>query len=113
MEDKKTEIEINDDNFQEKVIEQSKVVPVVIDFFSDWCPPCKMLGPILERLAREYNGKFILAKANVDEAGATAANYGVRSIPSVKMIKEGKIVDEFVGAMPESAVKEWLDKNLS
>lgn len=106
------EIKIDDNDFQEKVIEQSRNIPVVVDFFSEWCPPCKILAPILERLAQEYNGKFILAKANVDEVGATAAKYGVRSIPSVKMFKEGKVVDEFVGAMPESAVKEWLDKNL-
>jgi putative thioredoxin len=112
-ENKEVEIEAADEDFKEKVIEQSKTVPVVVDFFSDWCPPCQILGPILERLVKEYDGKFILAKVNVEGARQASEKYGVRSIPSVKMFKDGKIVDEFVGAIPESAVKEWLDKNLS
>lgn len=107
-----TEIEINDNNFQEKVIEQSKKIPVVVDFWANWCTPCLMLSPILEKLAKEYNGKFILAKANVDEARQAAQQYNVMSIPAVKLFKNGEAVDEFVGAMPEPMVKEWLDKNI-
>ncbi len=107
------EIEVNDNMFQEKVIEQSKRVPVVVDFWAQWCPPCLMLGPVLEKLAKEYNGKFILAKINVSENQETAQKYGIMSIPAVKMFKGGKAVDEFIGALPEPTVKEWLDKNIS
>lgn len=108
----KTEIEVNDNNFQEKVIEQSKKVPIVIDFWASWCMPCLMLSPILEKLAKEYNGKFILAKLDVGKNQELAQKYGVMSIPSVKMFKNGEIVDEFVGALPKTNVKEWLDKNI-
>jgi len=107
------EIEVNDENFQQEVIEKSKKVPVVVDFWAGWCMPCMMLAPILEKLAHEYNGKFVLAKLNVDNAPITAQSYGVMSIPTVKMFKDGKVVDEFVGAMPEEMVRAWLDKNLS
>jgi putative thioredoxin len=106
------EIEVNDSDFQEKVIEASKKVPVVVDFWASWCTPCWMLSPILEKLAKDYNGKFILAKVNVDENPRLAERYQIMSIPSVKMFKNGKIVDEFLGAMPEPLVKKWLDKNL-
>jgi len=107
-----TEIEVNDENFQEKVIEQSKKIPVVVDFWASWCTPCLMLSPILEKLAKEYNGKFILAKANVDKNRTTSQKYGVMSIPNVKLFKNGKVVDEFVGALPEPSVREWLNKNI-
>jgi len=107
-----TEIEVNDENFQEKVIEQSKKIPVVVDFWASWCTPCLMLSPILEKLAKEYNGKFILAKLNVDENRITSQKYGIMSIPSVKLFKNGKVVDEFVGALPELSVREWLNKSI-
>jgi len=106
------EIEVNDNNFEEKVIEQSKKVPVVVDYWAAWCAPCMMLGPTLEKLAKEYNGKFILAKLNVDENPVTSQKYAVMSIPSVKMFKDGGVADEFVGAMPEPMVKSWLEKNI-
>jgi putative thioredoxin len=108
----KMEIEVDDNNFEKEVLEKSKEVPVVVDFWSQHCPPCLILGPILEKLAKEYDGKFILAKANVDQARTTAMKYAVMSIPSVKMIKKGEVVDEFVGAVPEESVKQWLDKNI-
>jgi putative thioredoxin len=107
-----TEIEVDDENFQEKVIEQSKKIPVVVDFWASWCMPCLMLSPILEKLAKEYNGKFILAKLNVDENRITSQKYGIMSIPSVKLFKNGKVVDEFVGALPELSVREWLNKSI-
>ena len=107
-----TEIEVNDSNFQEKVIEQSAKIPVVVDFWAQWCMPCLVLSPTLERLAKEYDGKFILAKANVDETKVAAQKYEIMSIPNVKMFKNGKIVDEFVGSLPEPMVKEWLNKNI-
>jgi len=107
-----TEIEVNDSNFEEEVIEKSKEIPVVVDFWAQWCRPCLMLGPTLEKLAKENKGKFILAKVNVDEAPLSSQKYGIMSIPNVKLFKDGKIVDEFVGAYPETFVKEWLKKNL-
>ncbi len=105
-------IDVNDGDFQERVIQQSSDVPVIVDFWSQRCPPCLVLGPVLEKLANEYEGKFILAKANVDSARSTAINYGVMSIPSVKLFRNGKIVDEFVGAIPEPMVRSWIDKNI-
>jgi len=105
-------IDVNDTSFERDVIEKSKEVPVVIDFWAPWCAPCLMLGPVLEKFAEEYKGKFILAKVNVDENPQISQGYNIMSIPSVKMFKGGVIVDEFVGALPELSVKQWLDKNL-
>jgi putative thioredoxin len=107
-----TEIEVNDGNFEKEVIEKSKSVPVVVDFWAEWCMPCRMLGPILEKLAKTHNWKFILANANIEDAGAKANEFAVSSIPNVKLFKGGKVVDEFVGALSEEQVKEWLDKSL-
>ena len=107
-----TEIEVNDNSFEKEIIERSNQTPVVVDFWAPWCMPCRMLSPALERFAGEYKGKFILAKVNVDEARAAAQRYGIMSIPCVKMFKNGKVFDEFIGAIPENQVKEWLDKNL-
>lgn len=107
-----TEIDVNDSNFKEKVIEQSATIPVVVDFWASWCMPCRMISPILEKLAKDYDGKFILAKADVEETKATAQEYSVMSIPNVKLFKNGEIAAEFVGALPESAVKGWLDENI-
>jgi putative thioredoxin len=106
------EIEVGDDDFQEKVIEMSKKVPVLVDFYADWCPPCRMLSPILEKIAREYNGKFILAKVNVDDAQITAGEFGIMSVPTVVLFKNGEPVDYFVGALPEIQIKDWLKRRL-
>jgi len=106
------EIEANDSDFDEKVTEQSKNVPVVVDFWAQWCPPCIVLGPVLEKLVKEYEGKFILVKVNVDKGRQVSQRFGITSIPSVKLFKNGVVVDEFVGAMPEPAIRQWLDKNL-
>lgn len=108
----KVKIDVNDQNFNEEVIEQSKSLPVVVDFWAPWCMPCQMLGPILEKLAKEYKGKFLLAKLNVDENPYMSQRFAISGIPAVKMIKNGNVVDEFVGLLPETAVKEWIDKNL-
>ena len=105
-------IETNDNDFAEKVIKQSMERPVVVDFWAPWCAPCLMLGPVLERLVDEYGEKFVLAKMNVDGSPQTARAYGIMSIPAVKMFKGGELSAEFVGAVPESAVRQWLDGNL-
>jgi putative thioredoxin len=103
-------IDVSTQNFKETVIDGSYKNPVVVDFWAPWCGPCKMLKPILEKLAEEYQGKFVLAKVNSDENQELAAQFGVRGIPSVKAVLDGQIVDEFSGALPENAVREWLDR---
>lgn len=102
--------DVGRDDFQQVVIDGSKKVPVVVDFWAEWCGPCRVLKPILEKLADEYQGKFILAKVNADYNQELAARYGVRGIPSVKAFVGGQIVDEFSGALPESAVREFLER---
>ncbi|MCD6476821.1 MAG: thioredoxin [Candidatus Aenigmarchaeota archaeon] len=105
-------IHVNDFNFKEEVLERSKKIPVVVDFFATWCGPCQMLGPIMEKIAEKYDGKIVVAKLNVNEGRLAAQAYGVMGIPSVKMFKNGKIVAEFVGYIPEDKVAEWVDKNV-
>ena len=98
------------ENFQQDVIERSHSVPIVMDFWASWCGPCLALGPILEKLAREYDGKFLLAKVNTDKETELALQFGVRSIPAVFGVRDGKPIDAFVGVQPESAIKSWLDR---
>ena len=106
------EIEANDDNFEKEVIAKSMKVPVVVDFFATWCMPCNMLSPILEKMAEKYKGKFVLVKMNVDDAQETSNKYNVSGIPAVKMFRKGKVVDDFVGAIPEEFLKKWIERNL-
>lgn len=104
-------IDVTAENFT-AVVERSMQVPVLVDFWAAWCQPCKALLPIVEKLAAEYQGRFLLAKVNIDEQQALASQFGVRSVPTVKLIRDGRIVDEFSGALPESQVRAFLDKHM-
>jgi putative thioredoxin len=103
-------MDVDEKSFQKEVLDKSKTVPVVVDFWASWCGPCRMLAPVLEKIEKESKGKFVLAKVNVDLNQSLAQKFSVMSIPAVKMIWKGKVVDEFVGAQPEESVKAWLKK---
>ena len=105
-------VDVTDATFEQQVIQESKTRPVVVDLWADWCGPCKMLGPVLERAAEEQDGKFLLAKLDVDANQMTAAQFGVQSIPTVVAFKDGQPVDGFVGALPEPHVKQWISQLL-
>ncbi len=102
--------DVSIEEFEAKVLIPAETIPVVVDFWAPWCEPCKVLKPMLEKLAEEYKGRFILAKVNSDENPELAQHFGVRSIPSVKVLFQGQLVDEFNGALPEGQIREFLDR---
>ena len=101
------------DNFQEKVMQASMTTPVLVDVWADWCGPCKQLTPVLEKLANDYKGAFTLAKVNADEQQELSNSLGVRSLPTVILVKNGEAVDGFNGALPEGEVRKVLDKHVA
>lgn len=105
-------IDISAENAQQMLIDESFKRPVMADFWADWCEPCKQLAPILEKLAAEYNGDFLLARINADQQQMIAQQLGVRSLPTVMLIQDGQPVDGFAGLQTESAIREMLDKYL-
>jgi putative thioredoxin len=102
----------SDRDFERDVVERSREVPVVVDFWATWCGPCKTLGPVLEKLAIEHGGAFVLAKVDVDRSPQVAAALGIRSVPAVLGLRNGKIVAEFVGAVAEETVRAFLTRVL-
>ena len=105
-------VETTQETFERDVVDRSRDVPVVVDFWAAWCGPCRTLGPRLERLAEEYGGKFVLVKADTERVPDIAAAFGIRSIPAVFGLKDGKLVDSFVGVLPESEIRAFLDRLL-
>ncbi|HLT81901.1 MAG TPA: thioredoxin [Cyclobacteriaceae bacterium] len=103
-------IELNDSNF-DQVVNSDK--PVLVDFWAEWCGPCKMIGPLVEELAGEYEGKAVVAKLNVDENPDVTARYGIRNIPTLLVFKNGQIVDKQVGAVPKSVLAQKLEAQVA
>ena len=104
-------IDVSDANFEQQVIRRSYKSPVMVDFWADWCMPCRQLGPVLEKLAEEPDGQFILAKLNTEHNRRTAAQFGIQSIPNVKMFRNGQMVDEFTGVLPMGLVRRFIAKH--
>ncbi|MGO4501822.1 MULTISPECIES: thioredoxin [unclassified Dyella] len=100
--------DVREDNFEAEVLQASLTTPILVDFWATWCGPCKTLGPMLEKLAGEFNGGFRLAKVDVDKSQQLAGMFGIRSIPTVMLVKDGQILDGFQGALPEGQLREFL-----
>ncbi|NSW51794.1 MAG: thioredoxin [Anaerolineae bacterium] len=104
-------VNVNDASFEKFVLESE--IPVIVDFWAPWCGPCRMVAPTLEKIAKEYSGKVLVAKVNVDENQQWAGQYGVQSIPTMLFVVKGKIVHSQIGALPENLLRSTLDQVLS
>lgn len=104
-------LEFTDDNFESEVI--SSDIPVLVDFWAEWCGPCKMIAPAVEELANDYEGKVKIGKLDVDHNQVTASKFGIRSIPSLLIFKDGQVVDQIIGAVPKGHIQSKLDAALS
>jgi len=105
-------IDVTSENFMQEVIDASQQTLIVLDFWASWCGPCQTLMPVISKLAVEYNGGFRLAKVNIDEQQELSGQFSVRSVPTVKFIKQGKVVDEFTGALPEGEIRQFLARHV-
>ena len=103
--------QITDTNFDQEVMKSDKVV--MVDFWAEWCGPCRMIGPVVEELAKEYDGKAVVGKLNVDENPQVSMNFGVRSIPTILFFKGGKLVDKQIGVVPKSILEQKLKSHMS
>ncbi|MCM8855880.1 MAG: thioredoxin [Candidatus Thiodiazotropha sp.] len=112
MSDSPNIFEVTVENFQQVVLDNSMKCPVLVDFWAEWCNPCKTLMPLLAKLADDYQGQFILAKVNTEQQQQLATHFQIRSIPSVKLFHNGEVVDEFMGALPEAEIRQFLNKHI-
>lgn len=106
-------LHFTDDSFEEDVLNADSDKPVLVDFWAEWCGPCKMVGPVVDELAGEFEGKAKIGKVDVDSNPETSTKYGIRSIPSLLIFKNGEVVDQIVGAVPKSQLKKQLEAQIS